>query len=61
MSDNFFELLQAPEPLKIVGTINAYSALLAKKNGHKAIYLSGAGVANAPSHRLRPEDFSSSG
>ena len=47
MSDNFFELLQAPEPLKIVGTINAYSALLAKKNGHKAIYLSGAGVANA--------------
>ena len=47
MTDNFFELLQAPEPLKIVGTINAYSALLAKKNGHKAIYLSGAGVANA--------------
>ena len=34
-------------PLQIVGTINAYSALLAKKAGFRAIYLSGAGVANA--------------
>lgn len=34
-------------PLQIVGTINAYSALLAQKAGFKAIYLSGAGVANA--------------
>ena len=33
--------------LQIVGTINAYTALLAQKAGHKAIYLSGAGVANA--------------
>ena len=32
-------------PLKIVGTINAYSALLAEKEGHEAIYLSGGGVA----------------
>ena len=32
-------------PLKIVGTINAYTALLAEKEGHKAIYLSGGGVA----------------
>jgi len=32
-------------PLKIVGTINAYSALLAEKEGHNAIYLSGGGVA----------------
>ena len=31
--------------LKIVGTINAYSALLAEKEGHNAIYLSGGGVA----------------
>ena len=30
----------------MVGTINAYSALLAKNAGFKAIYLSGAGVAN---------------
>lgn len=34
-------------PLPIVGTINAYTALLAKQAGSKAIYLSGAGVANA--------------
>jgi methylisocitrate lyase len=34
-------------PLQIVGTINAYSALLAQRAGFRAIYLSGAGVANA--------------
>ncbi len=34
-------------PLQIVGTINAYTALLAKQAGFRAIYLSGAGVANA--------------
>jgi len=33
-------------PLQVVGTINAYSALLAERAGFKAIYLSGAGVAN---------------
>ena len=35
------------EPLSIVGTVNAYSSVLAKKNGVKAIYLSGSGVAAA--------------
>jgi methylisocitrate lyase len=39
--------LAAEKPLQIVGTINAYTALLAERAGHKAIYLSGAGVANA--------------
>ena len=34
-------------PLQVVGTINAYSAMMAEQIGHKAIYLSGAGVANA--------------
>ncbi len=34
-------------PLQIPGTINAYSALLAEREGFKALYLSGAGVANA--------------
>ncbi len=34
-------------PLQIVGTINAYTALLAERAGHRALYLSGAGVANA--------------
>lgn len=32
-------------PLQIVGTVNAYSSLLAEKKGHKAIYQSGGGVA----------------
>lgn len=35
------------KPLQIVGTINAYAALQAQQTGFKAIYLSGAGVANA--------------
>jgi len=35
------------KPLQMVGAINAYSALLAEQAGFKAIYLSGAGVANA--------------
>ena len=43
----FRAALDAERPLQIVGTINAYSALLAEKAGFRAIYLSGAGVANA--------------
>ena len=35
------------KPLQIVGCVNAYCAVMAEKVGHKAIYLSGAGVANA--------------
>ena len=34
-------------PLQVVGTINAYCALQAQQTGFNAIYLSGAGVANA--------------
>ena len=43
----FREALQKSEPLVIPGTINAYSAKLAEKAGHQAIYLSGSGVAAA--------------
>ena len=32
-------------PLQVVGTVDAYSAIMAEKVGHKAIYLSGGGVA----------------
>src|SRR6201991_3168267 len=35
------------KPLQIVGAVNAFSALLAERAGFRAIYLSGAGVANA--------------
>ena len=39
--------VEAERPLQLVGTVNAYSALLAERAGFQAIYLSGAGVANA--------------
>lgn len=43
----FRAALEAERPLQVVGTINAFTALLAEKAGFRAIYLSGAGVANA--------------
>jgi methylisocitrate lyase len=39
--------LDIERPLQVVGAINAYSALLAQHCGFRALYLSGAGVANA--------------
>ena len=39
--------LEIERPLQVVGTVNAYAALLAERSGFRAIYLSGAGVANA--------------
>lgn len=32
-------------PLQVVGAVTAYCAILAQKTGHKALYLSGGGVA----------------
>ena len=43
----FRAALAAARPLPIVGTINAYCAIMAERLGHRAIYLSGGGVANA--------------
>jgi methylisocitrate lyase len=43
----FHKALKENHPLQIVGTINAYTAMMAEKVGHQAIYLSGGGVANA--------------
>jgi methylisocitrate lyase len=45
--DRLRAAVEAERPLQVVGTINAYSALLAQRAGFKALYLSGAGVANA--------------
>lgn len=39
--------LDAERPLQVVGTINAFNALLAQQCGFRALYVSGAGVANA--------------
>ena len=41
----FRQALAQESPLQIVGTINANHALLAKRAGYRAIYLSGGGVA----------------
>lgn len=43
----FRQALDEEKPLQIVGAINAYAALMAREVGFRAIYLSGAGVANA--------------
>lgn len=41
------DALAIENPLQVVGTINAYSALMAERVGFRSIYLSGGGVANA--------------
>lgn len=43
----FKQAIQDEQPLQITGVINAYCALLAEGAGFRALYLSGAGVANA--------------
>jgi len=43
----FRRALQENQPLQIVGTINAYTAIMAERIGHQAVYLSGGGIANA--------------
>lgn len=47
MGKKFKNLVANSAPLQVFGTINAYCAMLAEFAGAKAIYLSGAGVANA--------------
>ena len=49
--NKFRQAIKDNNPLMIVGAINAYSAILAEKQNHKAIYLSGGGVA-AASHGI---------
>jgi methylisocitrate lyase len=41
----FRAAIKAEKPLQIIGSINAYHAMLATQSGFKAIYLSGGGVA----------------
>ncbi len=43
----FRQAMEIERPLQVVGAINAYCARLAERAGFRAIYLSGAGVANA--------------
>jgi methylisocitrate lyase len=42
----FRRALVAEKPLQVIGTVNAYAAMMATQVGYRAIYLSGAGVAN---------------
>lgn len=46
-ANKFKAAIKSERPLQIVGAINAYAALMAQQAGFKALYLSGAGVANA--------------
>jgi methylisocitrate lyase len=41
----FREAVKQERPLQVIGAINAYHALMAKRSGYRAIYLSGGGVA----------------
>ena len=41
----FRRALAEEQPLQIMGTINAYTAMMAEQVGYRAIYLSGGGVA----------------
>ncbi len=43
----FRKALEEERPLQVMGTINAYAAMMAERVGYRAIYLSGGGVANA--------------
>lgn len=46
IAHTLFDAMQQEKPLQIVGVINALTAKLAEQAGFKALYLSGAGVAN---------------
>lgn len=43
----FWAALEKERPLQVAGAVNAYCALMAERAGFHALYLSGAGVANA--------------
>lgn len=43
----FRQAVKEHAPLQVVGAVNAYCAMMAEQTGHKALYLSGGGVANA--------------
>lgn len=43
----FRDVVESERPAQVVGVIHAYAAMLARDAGFRAIYLSGAGVANA--------------
>ncbi|HET8729885.1 MAG TPA: methylisocitrate lyase [Moraxellaceae bacterium] len=42
----FRKAIAEEKPLQVMGTVNAYAAMMATQVGYRAIYLSGAGVAN---------------
>ena len=43
----FRRAVEENHPLQVVGAVTAYCAILAQKSGHKALYLSGGGVASS--------------
>jgi len=47
MGKKLRDTLKEEKPLQVMGAMNAYTAMMAKKTGYRSLYLSGAGVANA--------------
>src|SRR6187549_1731389 len=47
MNTSLRDALLAESPLQVAGAVNAYCAMMAERAGFRALYLSGAGVANA--------------
>ncbi len=47
MRNTLHDAMAAEQPLQIVGVINAYAAIQARRAGFRAIYLSGSGIATA--------------
>ena len=45
--ERFRSAVERERPLQVVGTVNALCARMAERAGFSALYLSGAGVANA--------------
>ena len=45
--EKFRRAVDEENPLQVVGVIHAYAAMMAEKSGFRALYISGAGVANA--------------
>jgi methylisocitrate lyase len=43
----FRDAVATQRPLRVVGAVNAYTAMMAERVGHRALYLSGSGVASA--------------
>src|SRR5438445_665560 len=57
----FRQAVTEEKPLQVIGTVCAYHAVMAKRVGYRAIYLSGAGVAASSLGMARTDALASEG